>query len=241
MNIAIINVCKPDPTLDHHGSVGFLIQQWLAPHLPEANLPEIHVAAGHALPEISDFDGFIISGSEMGVYDKTDWMEPLKTFLQALRDQRVPVFGICFGHQIMAEAYGGRAEKIDGGYEIGVRQYTQKPDSVADDQPPQETLFAAHAMHQDQVVSIPPSARVTAKAPYCPVAALDYQFPARSLQFHPEYSTQFVAEAIDMFEGKIISETEATQSRGSLDEFNVSYDLCGKETATFFRDNTQPS
>lgn len=224
MNIAILDVCLPDPRFDHHGSSGEQMRRWLAPHLPEAELPIIHLAAGEALPPLAAHDGFVITGSEKGVYDEADWMDPLRDFIRAARDASVPVFGVCFGHQIMADAMGGKAEKADKGFVIGARDY-ETPDGPV----------AAHAMHQDQVTKAPPGARVIASAPYCPVAALAYDFPALSVQFHPEYGRMFVTDALEVLDGVVGAPEDYVAGRASMDGANVSPDLFGPRAASFFR------
>lgn len=223
MHIAIINLSSPDPDFDRHGSAGTVIKNWLSPHFAEATLTEVYVANGVPLPGEDDYDGYILSGSEKGVYDPTDWMEPLKQFLIRLRDQSIPVFGICFGHQIMAEAFGGSARQADKGFVVGAREYTQG-----------QQTFMANAMHRDQVFDIPPGATVTASAPYCPVAALDYDFSARSVQFHPEFQKPLVADAINIFTGNLLTPQEAKRSAQSIEEFAVETDLYAAQVVSFF-------
>jgi GMP synthase-like glutamine amidotransferase len=220
MNIAILNLCEPYPILDQHGTAAELIEQWISKAFNEAIFTELTIAMGEALPEPQSFDGYIVSGSEKGVYDEAVWIEPLKVFLRQLRKAKIPVFGICFGHQIMAEAYGGKAVKADKGFVVGVQQYTEYDQN-----------YNAQAMHRDQVVVVPYSATVTASASYCPVAALEYDFPARSVQFHPP----FVNAAIDDFEDSELDSNEAAVARTSLRNNSVETSLYAQEVATFFR------
>lgn len=224
MRIAILDLCLPDPMSDEFGSSGEITRRWLQPALPEAALTIIDIAGGAALPEAEGFDGFVLTGSEKGVYDETEWMEPLKALLRAVRAARRPVFGICFGHQIMAETYGGKAEKAGGGFAVGARTYQ------AEGRP-----FDAHVIHQDQVTQVPPGARVTASAPYCPAAALDYDFPARSVQFHPEYDARYLSHAIEMFDGGLITPVEAAAARATMAGAEVAKDLCAADAAALFR------
>lgn len=225
MHIAVLNLCQPDAGLEQFGTISSMIIKWLAPHLPEATLSEIHIATGAPLPKFDDYDGYILSGSEKGVYDEADWMKPLRALLLQLKDAEIPVFGICFGHQLMADTYGGKAGKADTGLVVGPREF-----NAGDER------YAARVMHQDQVSKAPPNATVTASASYCPVAALDYDFPARSVQFHPEYPHSFIAEATEIFDGNIMTAQEAAASRESLAKYSVEDDLYGAETAEFFRE-----
>ena len=94
-------------------------------------------------------------------------------------------------------------------------------------------------MHRDQVVEVPESASVTASASYCPVAALNYNFPARSVQFHPEFQQHLVHDAIDDFEGSLLDSTEANNSRASMVDNSVEVSLYAQEIAAFFRKSSR--
>lgn len=151
------------------------------------------------LPTAADeADAWIISGSKFGVYEEHDWIEPLKAFIRAIVAARRPLIGVCFGHQIMAEALGGRAVKFDGGWGIGRHIYqTMNMPAWAPETP---TEIAIHAIHQDQVVQRPPDATPIACNAFCENAALIYGDPeapyAISIQPHPEFSDKFVTDLI---------------------------------------------
>ncbi|MDR3411360.1 MAG: gamma-glutamyl-gamma-aminobutyrate hydrolase family protein, partial [Formivibrio sp.] len=100
--------------------------------------------SGDKLPSPSDFDGYILSGSKYSTYERSPWMIALIEFLQQLRLERIPVFGICFGHQIMADAYGGLNAKSEKGWGVGSQRYEYDAHAL-----PAST--AAYVFHQDQV------------------------------------------------------------------------------------------
>ncbi len=226
MNIAILNLSSPDPDFDQFGPASTIIRQWIAPHFSEASFSELAISCGTALPAPDDYQGYILSGSEIGVYDDAIWMEPLSEFLISLKAAKIPVFGICFGHQIMAATFGGSAANADKGFVVGAKEYNHNGQQ-----------FAAHAMHRDQVIDIPSGATVTASTAYCPVAALSYDFPAQSVQFHPEFQKHLVEAAINIFENNLINSAEAKVARESIDKINVPTDLYARECAQFFRDS----
>ena len=226
MRIAILDLTEhPLPLLEGMPNVGQQIVAWLGPALPEADLVTFAInAGGAALPDVSDFDGLVLSGSELGVYDDVPWRQPLRDLVQASKEAGKPIFGICFGHQLMADVFGGKAELADKGTVVGARQFTTEA-GVVD----------AHVWHKDQVTAVPPGARVTMSASHCPVGGLDYDFPARSVQFHPEYTEAHLRELFSRGRDKFLSGEEADGAVASFEKSDVARNLMAKETAEFFR------
>lgn len=225
MRIDIYDCVTGDPLTVKYGPTGGIVTGWIAPSLPEATFRSRHVAGGAALAQPGETDGIIISGSEMGVYDTPDWMAPLRENLLAHRAAGTPIFGICFGHQLMADVFGGRAEKVASGFAGGARDFSIRG-----------TAQPAFVAHQDQVTEVPPGATVIASAPYCPVGALDYDFPARSVQFHPEHSAPFSREVIDLVAGHDLLTPEAAEAARDTTHVDVPEDLFADEVAAFFRE-----
>jgi GMP synthase-like glutamine amidotransferase len=181
------------------------------------------------LPQAGDFDGLIVSGSEFGVYDNTDWMAPLRRLLLDTRAAGKPLFGICFGHQIMADTFGGRAEKAPVGRVVGARTFQRDPIQSG------PKNFTAHVWHQDQVTGVPPGARVIAHAEYCPVAALDYDFAARSVQYHPEYDAAHLQDLFARGRDIFLDGGTADKATAEIVAADVPRDLDATATAAFFR------
>lgn len=131
-----------------------------------------------------DADGWLITGSRFGVYEDHSWIPPLESFLRSAYRESVPIVGICFGHQILAQALGGKVEKSDAGWSVGVVDYAI--DGF-------ESTLPLVAWHQDQVVVPPPEARTIGSSDSCPHAVLVYGDRALTIQPHPEFNTEFVA------------------------------------------------
>ena len=225
MRIALLGLTgHPLPLLEGLPRAAQQIRNWIEPHLPEAEFFIADLADGAALPDLEDFDGVIVGGSEFGVYDDTEWMQPLREFLENCRNRRKPVFGICFGHQIMADIYGGKAAKAEIGNVVGVRPFDFGGARVD-----------AYVWHQDQVTDIPPSACVTGSAGHCPIGALDYDFPARSVQFHPEYRADHLRELFGRGRGVFLAAAEADEALASLETARVPGDLAASEAVELFR------
>lgn len=193
---------------------------------PGLDFVTVSVVRGEMPGAPGEADGWVVTGSRHGVYDGLPWIEPLKAFLRDCLSARVPVVGVCFGHQILAEALGGRVEKSGKGWGVGVQDYelAAKPSWMAD----APERFAVGAMHQDQIVAVPEGATVLARSPFCEVAALAYGDPERpdaiSLQPHPEFSPDFLDELIAMRAGTVIPAATAEAARASLARATASLD-----------------
>ena len=150
------------------------------------------VQAGQ-LPDPNAHDAVLITGSPAGVYDDYPWIAPLMDFVRSAKDSKM--VGVCFGHQVMAEALGGHVEKSDKGWGAGLHHY-----SVVHDEPwiDSATGIAIPASHQDQVVVQPPNTEIVARSDFTEFAALAWtDRPAISFQFHPEFSPDFAKALIE--------------------------------------------
>jgi GMP synthase-like glutamine amidotransferase len=189
MNLAILETGTPPPALEQRfGRYPAMFEALLG---LEASTYD--VAAGALPPDVGRHDAYLVTGSPAGVYDDLPWIPKLATFLRAAKGQ-ARLAGICFGHQIMAEAFGGRVEKSARGWGAGLHSYpiVARPWWM-DDVP----LVTAPASHQDQVVRQPPGAEVTASSPFTPYAGLAWiDGSAISFQFHPEFSPDFAKALI---------------------------------------------
>jgi len=151
------------------------------------------VATGDLPSDPLDHDAYLITGSPAGVYEDHDWIAPLKDFLRSAKG-KAKLVGICFGHQIMAEAFGGRVEKSDLGWGIGLQSYDVIHRALWMDK---AERFAIPVSHQDQIVEQPPASRVLARNDFSPFAMLAYgDQPAISFQGHPEFDPAFAKALI---------------------------------------------
>jgi GMP synthase-like glutamine amidotransferase len=150
-------------------------------------------AQAGALPQANGHDAVLITGSPAGVYDPLPWIESLKNFIRAATDSRM--VGVCFGHQVMAEALGGHVEKSSKGWGAGLHRYRIVRTEPWMDGVPQ---IAIPASHQDQVVVQPPNSEIVAASDFTPYAALAWtDRPAISFQFHPEFTPAFAKALIE--------------------------------------------
>lgn len=150
------------------------------------------VAQGEWPSRPDAFDGFLITGSPAGVYDDLPWIEDLIAFLRDL-DRRTKLVGLCFGHQVMAKAFGGTVRKSEKGWGLGLHRYDVHECAPWMDSARQ---VAVAAIHQDQVVALPPHVRILAGSTFTPCGILTYDDRhAISFQFHPEFEGDY-AEAL---------------------------------------------
>ena len=130
---------------------------------------------------VKDCEGWLITGSRHGVYEDHPWIPPLEQFIRDAFTAHVPVVGICFGHQIVAQAMGGKVERFASGWAVGATDYAFQGETI--------TL---NAWHRDQVVQAPAGAKVIASNDFCANAALLYDDRALTVQAHPEFRPEFL-------------------------------------------------
>ena len=144
------------------------------------------------LPSRADAcDGYVIAGSRHSSYDDFPWIAEAKTFVRSAAATR-PVLGICFGHQLVAEAHGGEVAKSPKGWGVGVHDYevyVSRPWM----NPPVDRLSLL-VSHQDQVTTPPPGAETLASSDFCPIGMMAIGDNILTLQSHPEMTKPFVAE-----------------------------------------------
>lgn len=199
------------------GSYPDMFRVLFAEVAPDLDFFTVHVVKGEMPTSPNAADGWLVTGSRHGVYDPLPWIAPLEGFLRDCLASHVPVAGICFGHQILAQALGGRAGKASQGWGIGVHGYEMRarPDWMAGI--PQR--FFMQAMHQDQVTALPEGAHVLASSGFCPIAAVSYGSidapDAISIQPHPEFGAGYASDLIATRSGTVFPQDLAeTAQRG---------------------------
>jgi len=198
----------------------------------------VSVIKGEVLPDPGALDAVLITGSPAGVYDRDPWIAPLMDFIRSAADACVPQVGICFGHQIMAEALGGKVIKSPKGWGIGRHTYEIKacPDWMSDC----PATISVGVSHQDQVVVLPPGAAILAASDFTPMAAIDYgSTPAMSFQCHPEFSAEYCAALYAIRKGGALSEEAVDAASRSL-TLPLDNQRLGKWIAAFIRSSDQP-
>ncbi|MHA6297119.1 type 1 glutamine amidotransferase [Devosia sp. CAU 1758] len=162
---------------------------------------DVDVEVASALPDPAGLDGVVITGSPAGVYEDHTWLPPLREFIRNAYAAGTPMLGICFGHQIMADALGGDVRKSERGWGMGRHSYVvkQRPAFMAD---APETLMVA-CSHQDQVIAPPDEAEVILASEFAPNAGLLYRNGrALSFQPHPEFDDDYARALVELRRGR---------------------------------------
>lgn len=172
-----------------------------------------------------DAEGWLISGSRHGAYDDLPFIRPLETFIRDAYAARVPMVGICFGHQIIAQALGGKVEKWQGGWRVGRTAYEFDND-----------MLNLNAWHQDQVVEKPAEAEVAATSDFCRYAGFRYKGPAMSVQPHPEFDRQAVDLLLTARAPGLVPEDLIASAKAEMDKPDDNSAMATR-IARFFKEN----
>ncbi len=172
--------------------------------------------------------GVVITGSPAGAYESDPWIGALMDWLRAL-DTEIPVVGICFGHQIMAQAWGGHVEKSHKGWGIGLHEYeVQAHDLWQELAGVGAVRIACAVTHQDQVVKKPEKAIVLAGSEFTPHGALYYtDRKGLSFQCHPEFCEDFASDLLISRRGIRIDPALVDQAVETLKKPSQRHDVLG--------------
>ena len=256
----------PQKYRERHGSFPDMFARMVRAADPSATFDVVSIPDGAALPDPGEVDAILITGAAAGVYDGLDWIAPLEDFVRAAHARATPMVGVCFGHQLIAQALGGVVRKSDKGWGIGRHVYdsfewilpledfvrrayagrvpmvgvcfghqlmaqalggtVRKSEKgwgigrhVYDIAPGNGVIDGEHiaiaASHQDQVIAPPPGARTIMSSAFTEHAGLLYgNGTALSVQPHPEFDTGFAHLCCDIRKGhapaELIAQAKAT-------------------------------
>jgi GMP synthase-like glutamine amidotransferase len=174
--------------------------------------------------DINAFDAFLLTGSKSSVYDDKPWIRTLEAFVRRLHRQQKVIIGICFGHQLVAQALGGKTEKAAAGWGVGVHaaRWQHKPDWVDDDREEFKLLVS----HQDQVTEPASGSAILAGSDFCPNAVIQIGQHILTFQGHPEFVRDYSRALLDL-RHKVLGEAVYQRGMASLAEATDQLDVAG--------------
>lgn len=175
---------------------------------------EVFPVKDNVFPTALDFDGLLITGSPASVHDDAPWIVRLEALVRNAAERKLPMFGACFGHQVIARALGGEVIYNPDGWVLGKVETVFEPDGN-----PVE-LYAAH---KEQVSRLPDNARITARSAGCEIAGFAIEDHILTTQYHPEMTARFMVSLLDAFSDDIghkITE-EAAQTLGQSTDIDA--------------------
>jgi GMP synthase-like glutamine amidotransferase len=214
---------SPDTLIEAYGDYGELFRAILADQGLDG---EVWSVVDDDFPDsVQDCDGWLITGSRHGAYDDLPFIAPLEEFIRDAYAAGIPMVGVCFGHQIIAQALGGKVEKFDGGWAVGANDYALTDGSGA---------VRLNAWHQDQVVERPEGAEVLAASPFCENAILAYGNRALTIQPHPEFTAGFIKGLIETRGRGKVPDALLAAAANRLDD-GTDNDRLARQMADFFK------
>ena len=203
MKIGILITGHPPEELSGNGRYDAYFQRLLGDK--DFTYQSWSVVDGEMPNSVQDADGWLITGSRHGAYEPHPWIAPLEQFVRDCYAAGLPMIGVCFGHQIIAQAMGGKVEKYDGGWSIGAVDYQIEGETMA-----------INAWHRDQVVEKPAQAEVIGSTDFCANAALLYGDHFWTIQPHPEYGHDFLEGLLEHRGKGLVPDTQIEEARNKL-------------------------
>lgn len=213
MKVGILKTGRPPkPAIPQFGTYPDMFMRLLG---PETYDWRVYAADEGELPSApEECAAYIVTGSAAGVYESDLWIGDLLDWLRSAKG-RTKLVGICFGHQAMAQAFGGQVIKSPKGWAIGQQDYQVLRAEPWMDGPPAIRLPGSH---QDQVVELPPNAEVIAASAFTPLGALAWRDqPAISMQLHPEFEPDYARALIEARRGKVYTDEQADRGIASYE------------------------
>ena len=186
----------------------------LAQEDPDLEYVVYDVERGQYPADVDEVDAYLITGSKAGVYEDKPWIAELMTFVRELHRRRKKLVGICFGHQLVAQALGGKTEKSPKGWGVGLHTHRFTTTPPWHDQVDLELDILVS--HQDQVVEVAKDAKVLASSDFCENAVCQIGDHILTFQGHPEFQPAYAREIMS-FRREVIGEAVYTEGMASLD------------------------
>lgn len=184
---------------------------------------QIYSVKDNIFPDTLDFDGLLITGSPASVHDGAPWITTLEQLVRKAVHKKVPMFGACFGHQVIARALGAKVGHNPDGWVLG-RIETKFEEG--------DTPVPFYAAHKEQVTTLPEGAKIVARTPGCEIAGFAIDNHVLTTQYHPEMTNSFVTALLDAFADQIGKEITDRAAQTLVNDTDL--DALAEWIATFF-------
>ncbi|CAI9765403.1 unnamed protein product [Fraxinus pennsylvanica] len=185
--------------------------------------------------EIGEYDGFVITGSCNDAHGNDLWICKLVALLKKLDAMKKKVLGVCFGHQIMGRALGGKIGRASSGWDIGVTQVHLQPSKIFTSLK-MPAFLSVFECHQDEVWELPPKAEIIARSNKTGIEMFTYGDHFMGIQGHPEYTEDILLNIIDrLFSRNLIEESLAEEAKSKLETSEPDRKAWKKLCTTFLK------
>jgi GMP synthase-like glutamine amidotransferase len=221
-----------DEVIQYYGSYTDRFEALLSTAGPHLVFQTYSVTQQHYPENINACDAYLITGSKFSCYEDIDWIQRLEQFVVDCVALEKKLIGICFGHQLIAQALGGRVQKHTEGWGVGLAssEVLHTPPWLI----PEQKQFSLLVNHQDQVTLLPRQAALVATNEFCPVAAYQVDGAIISFQGHPEFNREYLQYLANK-NRQNIGEQVYQQAIQSLQQ-NLDHDLVAKWIINFIRE-----
>lgn len=211
------------------GRIGLLVCDHVSPELrhvagdypdmferlfgPRLELVPYDLLEGRFPASPDECDGWITTGSRYSVYEPVGWIEQLTGFVRDVVGVGTPYVGVCFGHQMLAQALGGKVERAATGWGLGIKEVeVAAPPGWLGTQ-----TFRLLYSHADQVTDLPPGAESLGSSDHCAHSLIRVGDSAIGVQGHPEFEPDYVSALIDSRRGSLVPEDVCEAALASLE------------------------